>query len=137
MANFLFYCIPGATLNSSLEYLTRKIGLFFRENLTNYYHSNYLKNMVFYQISNLDSRIPDPDNIIVSEIEKWSNTLASLYSNTTKPTLDLILFTYKLSSNIGYTGPILVIIWYLLTGYVIRKLTPQFAEMIYTQQSKD
>jgi ATP-binding cassette subfamily D (ALD) protein 3 len=53
--------------------------------------------MVFYQLGNLDSRISNPDQRLTADLEKWSNSLSTIYSNFTKPTLDIILFSKKLA----------------------------------------
>ena len=39
--------------------------------------------MVFYQLGNLDSRISNPDQRLTADLEKWSNSLSTIYSNFT------------------------------------------------------
>jgi ATP-binding cassette subfamily D (ALD) protein 3 len=39
---------------------------------------------------------------LTNDSEKWAQSLASLYLNTTKPILDLVLFTRKLSELVGW-----------------------------------
>ena len=43
-------------------------------------------------MKHLDTRIPNADQILTTDIEKWSQTLSNLYSNITKPILDIVLF---------------------------------------------
>lgn len=45
----------------------------------------------------MDSRIGNPDQRLTQDIEKWASSLSSLYSNLSKPILDIILFSRKLS----------------------------------------
>ena len=118
------YSLPSAVVNSSLDYFNRLLGLYFRENLSRYFHSNYLTNMCFYQITNLDNRIQNPDQIFTNDIEKWAYSLASLYSNFSKPVLDLVLFSRKLSETLGWEGPVLMIAWYFLSGVLIKFVAP-------------
>jgi ATP-binding cassette subfamily D (ALD) protein 3 len=40
--------------------------------MTNFFHEQYIKNMIFYQVSNLDSRVVNPDQRLTSDIEKWA-----------------------------------------------------------------
>lgn len=53
--------IPASFVNSYLEYLNKSLSLRFRRRLTEYFHDQYIKNMIFYQVSNLDSRVANPD----------------------------------------------------------------------------
>lgn len=136
MIMMTLYSFPSATVNSGLEYLNRKLGLYFRKNLTKSFQEKYLEKMCFYQINNLDSRISHPDQIFSSDIELWSNSVANLYSNVTKPLLDIILFVRKLSQTMGKEGPIFMILWYIGSAFVLKYVTPPFGKMIAIQQSK-
>lgn len=90
--------------------------------------------MIFYQLGNLDSRISNPDQRLTADIEKWANSLSMIYSNFTKPTLDVILFSKKLSELMGWIGPITVISWYLLSGILLKFISPPFGKLIAGEQ---
>jgi len=98
---FLF-ALPSSTVNSAIDYYHKKLALNFRKRLTMNFHENYLRNMHFYKICNLDSRIANPDQRLTSDAEKWASSLASLYLNTTKPFLDIVLFSRKLAELVGW-----------------------------------
>jgi ATP-binding cassette subfamily D (ALD) protein 3 len=129
------YSLPSAFVNSSLDYLNKLLGLFFRENLTKYLHEKYLTGMCFYQITNLDNRIPNPDQIFTNDIERWGYSLSNLYSNFSKPVLDIILFSRKLSQFLGYEGPMIMIGWYILSGILVRFVAPPFGKLTAIEQS--
>jgi ATP-binding cassette subfamily D (ALD) protein 3 len=129
------YSVPSAVVNSSLDYLNKLLGLFFRENLSKHYHEKYLTGMVFYQITNLDNRIQNPDHIFTNDIEKWAYSLSNLYSNFSKPVLDIILFSKKLSETLGYEGPLYMILWYLFSGVIIKFISPPFGKLIAIEQT--
>ena len=129
------FSVPSAVVNSGLEYLNRLLGLFFRENISKYFHQKYLTGMCFYQITNLDNRIQNPDHIFTNDIEKWAYSLANLYSNFSKPVLDIVLFSKKLSETLGYEGPLYMILWYLLSGVVIKFISPPFGKLIAIEQT--
>lgn len=59
--NLGLVAIPASFVNSYLEFLNKRLSIHFRRRLTTYFHDRYLKDMVFYQLSNLDSRVPNPD----------------------------------------------------------------------------
>ena len=129
------YSLPSAVVNSSLDYFNKLLGLYFRENLSKHFHHKYLNNMCFYQITNLDNRIQNPDQIFTNDIEKWAYSLANLYSNFSKPVLDIILFSRKLSETLGYEGPLLMIGWYFLSGILIKFVAPPFGKLTAIEQT--
>ena len=46
--------------------------------------------------------------MITHDIQRFSNHLAAIYSNLAKPTLDVILYNYQLSRNVGAEGLLLL-----------------------------
>lgn len=48
--------------------------------------------------------------MITHDILRFSNHLAAIYSNLAKPTLDVILYNYQLSRNVGAEGLVLLTI---------------------------
>lgn len=140
--------IPSSFVNSYLDYLVKRLGLDFRTRLTTYFHNKYMKDMIYYQVSfflnvhfkpffevsNIDSRINNPDQRLTTDVEKWANSLANLYSNFTKPFLDIVLFSRKLSDVVGWEGPFLVVCWYLLSGWALRFISPPFGKLTAIEQ---
>jgi ATP-binding cassette subfamily D (ALD) long-chain fatty acid import protein len=68
--------------------------------------------LIWHLPANLDDRIKNPDQMITTDIQRFSAHLAAMYSNLAKPVLDVILYNYQLSRNVGAEGLI------LLTGLV-------------------
>lgn len=128
------FSIPASTVNSGLDYFNRNLTLLFRKRLTEHFNSKYLDKMVYYQICNLDNRIKNPDQRLTQDIEKWASSLSNLYSNFSKPLLDIILFSRKLSELVGWEGPMMMIAWYFLSGVFIRFITPTFGKLVAKQQ---
>ncbi len=123
-------------MNSGLDYLNKTIASFFRENLTKTLHDKYLTGMNYYQIINLDSRITNPDQIFTNDVDKWATSLSNLYLNFSKPFLDLALLTRRLSANMGYGGPFTMMGWFLLSGMVMRYMSPSFGKLTAIEQGK-
>jgi ATP-binding cassette subfamily D (ALD) protein 3 len=128
------FSIPASTVNSSLDYFNKNLSMLFRNRLTEHFNSKYLDKMIYYQICNLDNRIRNPDQRLTQDIEKWSTTLANLYSNFSKPVLDIVLFSKKLSELVGWEGPAMMIAWYFVSGMFIRFITPTFGKLVAKQQ---
>jgi ATP-binding cassette subfamily D (ALD) protein 3 len=82
--------------------------------------------MVFYQLGNLNSRISNPN---VSP--QTSRSGPTPYANFTKPTLDIILL---LAEIMGWTGPIIVVAWYLFSGLMLKFISPPFGKLIAAEQ---
>lgn len=57
-----------------------------------------------------------------------------MYLNISKPVLDLILFSRKLSELVGWEGPALTIGWYFVSGVVIRIISPSFGRYTAKEQ---
>ena len=80
-------------------------------------------------MTNLDSRIPNPDQRLTEDIEKWASCCSNLYSNISKPLLDIFLFSKKLAELVGIEGPLVIILWYFLSGFVIKMISPSFGKL--------
>jgi len=128
------FAIPSSTVNSLLDYFHKLLAVAFRRRLTTHFNSEYLKNMHYYKICNLDNRISNPDQRLTSDTEKWSSSLASLYLNFAKPVLDILLFSKKLAELVGWQGPALLWSWYICSGFVIKKLSPSFGRLTAVEQ---
>ena len=121
-------------INSGIDYIQKKLALLFRQRLTHYFHREYLRNMHYYKICNLDNRIANPDQRLTQDAEKWSSCLSSLYINMVKPLLDMILFSRKLSELVGWEGPAITFSWYAFSGFIIRLISPPFGRLTAQEQ---
>jgi ATP-binding cassette subfamily D (ALD) protein 3 len=52
-----------------------------------------------------------------------------IYSNFSKPVLDIVLFSRKLAELVGFKGPLYVILWYLFSGIILRFISPPFGKL--------
>lgn len=133
----LLFAFPSCLINSLMEYVTKLMGLCFRERMTNYFNSRYLQQLYYYKICNLDTRIPNPDQRLTQDIEKWSQSLSSLILNFMKPLLDIVMFTRKLIQLIGIRGPIATLGWYFISGIIIRFISPEFGKLTAQEQKHE
>lgn len=86
--------------------------------------------MTFYSVGNLDDRIKNPDQLIVEDVRKFSNSLAELYSNLAKPVLDMVIYNYQLSRNVGGEGLFAMALLVQISANVMRALTPSFGKFV-------
>ncbi|KAH9937393.1 adrenoleukodystrophy protein [Fomitopsis serialis] len=137
---WLLVAIPATWTNSWLSYIQNKLALAYRTRLTDAVMKQYLgdeKNAqdlkIFYKLSNLDDRIKNPDQMITHDIQRFSTHLAAIYANVAKPILDMILYNYQLSQNVGAEGLVALTFAVQASAALLRALTPPFG--MYTALS--
>ncbi|KAK7694295.1 hypothetical protein QCA50_001477 [Cerrena zonata] len=135
ISKWLLVAIPATWTNSWLSYVQNKLALAYRTRLTNAVMKEYLgagedvndsTGKVYYKLANLDDRIKNPDQMITHDIQRFSNHLAAIYANLAKPTLDVILYNYQLSQNVGAEGLIVLTVLVQSSAMLLRALTPPF-----------
>jgi ATP-binding cassette subfamily D (ALD) long-chain fatty acid import protein len=130
----MLVAIPATYTNSMLTFLQGKLAISFRTRLTSELHKRYLKNMTFYKVANLDDRIKNADQLITQDVTKFCEKVAELYSNLTKPVLDMIIFNWQLVNNVGGESVIAMNVLVQVSAAVIRALTPPFGKMVAEEQ---
>ncbi|EKM60803.1 uncharacterized protein PHACADRAFT_246954 [Phanerochaete carnosa HHB-10118-sp] len=136
---WLLVAIPATWTNSWLSFVQSKLALAYRTRLTNEIMTKYLgsdaetNDKIFYKLANLDDRIKNPDQMITHDIQRFSNHLAAIYSNLAKPILDVILYNYQLSRNVGAEGLVVLTILVQSSAALLKVLTPSFGA--YAAQS--
>ncbi|KAF9362508.1 hypothetical protein BGX34_006010 [Mortierella sp. NVP85] len=122
--------LPATYTNSMIRYLQSKLSIAFRTRLTRYVHDLYLNDKItYYKALNLDDRIEGVDQYITTDIAKFCDSLAGLYSNLGKPLLDTIIFNYQLMRSIGLSGMGGLLVSYVITAVLLRKVTPAFGKL--------
>ncbi|KAF8058262.1 adrenoleukodystrophy protein [Lyophyllum atratum] len=140
ICRWLLVAIPATWTNSWLSYIQNKLAIAYRTRLTKEVLKQYLgeeaegpEGKVYYKLSNLDDRIKNPDQMITHDIQRFSTHLAAIYSNMAKPVLDVILYNYQLSQNVGAEGLLILTIVVQSSAILLRRLTPPFG--MYTALS--
>jgi ATP-binding cassette subfamily D (ALD) protein 3 len=126
--------VPASFINSYLDYLNKSLAIHFRKNITAYFLNKYLDGMTYYQLTNIDARIPNPDQRLTQDIDKWAHSLSNLYSNITKPILDIVLFSRRLAALLGWQGPGTVVVWYIFSTGILRLVSPAFGRLTAVEQ---
>ncbi|KAF9265656.1 hypothetical protein L218DRAFT_1075743 [Marasmius fiardii PR-910] len=130
---WLLVAVPATWTNSWLSYVQNKLAIAYRTRLTQVVMKEYLgeesedpQGKVYYKLGNLDDRIKNADQMITHDIQRFSAHLAAIYSNLAKPTLDVILYNYQLSQNVGAEGLIVLTVLVQSTAALLRRVTPPF-----------
>lgn len=59
------------------------------------------RGFTYYKIENLDNRISNADQLLTTDIDKFCESVTDVYSNVSKPILDIVLYVYRLTMTLG------------------------------------
>ncbi|KAK5978370.1 ATP-binding cassette sub-family D member 3, partial [Trichostrongylus colubriformis] len=108
--------------NATLKFGINELKLRFRERLTKHLYSQYLKGFTFYKMSNLDNRIQNADQLLTQDVDKFCDGLVELYSNLTKPIVDVLLYVSRIGSALGWGAPVILFSYLLGSGVFLTYL---------------
>ncbi|KAK7158973.1 hypothetical protein R3I94_005343 [Phoxinus phoxinus] len=134
LVNFITVMPFISLVNNFLKLGLDQLKLCFRVRLTNQLYNDYLTGFTYYQIGNLDNRIANPDQLITQDVEKFCNSVVDLYSNVSKPLLDILIYICKLNTAIGTLGPACLLSYLLFSGLILTRLRRPIGKMTITEQ---
>ncbi|KAG7320057.1 hypothetical protein KOW79_017200 [Hemibagrus wyckioides] len=101
LLNFIAAMPLISLVNNVLKLGLNKLKLCFRVRLTNHLYTHYLRGFTYYKMGNVDNRVVNPDQLLTQDVDRFCNSMVELYSNISKPLLDIIIYLLKLTTAVG------------------------------------
>nr|CAD7431339.1 unnamed protein product [Timema monikensis] len=92
------------------------------------------RGFTYYKMSNLDNRIANADQLLTTDVDKFCETVTDLYSNISKPMLDMSIYVYRLTTKLGWATPSLVFLYLLFAGFLLTYLRRPTGRMTVVEQ---
>lgn len=137
LRRFFAVMLPVSCVNCLLKYGHTELTLRFRNRLTKHLYAHYLKGFIYYKVSNLDNRISNADQLLTVDVERFSNSVADLYSNISKPLLDIAIYAVKLTSTIGFQGPAIMLTYLVGSGMFLTWLRQPTGRFTIAEQKME
>eukprot|EP00127_Corallochytrium_limacisporum_P006817 Clim_evm32s236 gene=Clim_evmTU32s236 len=122
LLQFFAGMVPMGFVNSFLKYSLNEMALRFRTRLTNHLLQEYLKGFTYYKVAFLDTRISNADQLLTQDVDRFCQSVVDLYSNLSKPILDIIIYARRLTELIGAGGPAIMTGYLGLSGVLLTRL---------------
>ncbi|KAE9548409.1 hypothetical protein FO519_008376 [Halicephalobus sp. NKZ332] len=130
-----FLCMPLiSVINTLLKFGLSELKLRFRERLTNHLYKQYLDGFTFYKMSNLDNRIANADQLLTQDVDRFCEGIVELYSNLSKPIVDVLLYVWRLGGALGFQAPSRLFIYLLITGIFLTYLRRPIGKLTVIEQ---
>ena len=132
----LSIAIPATFINSLIRFLESKLALAIQTKLTKHAYQMYFHNQTYYKVTNLDTRLANPDHFLTEDIKNFSKAVAHIYSHVSKPLLDIIMMSIAMGRVFHKRGESMTISaifgWSVIgaTATILRFISPPFGKLV-------
>ena len=128
--------VPATFINSAIRFFESTLALSIRTKMVRHAYREYFLDQTYYRVSNLDARLANADQSLTDDLRSFSKTVAHVYSNVSKPLLDILFMCYTLyrmaasaRANLSKSSVIGVSV-FLVTGSILRLCAPSFGKLV-------
>ena len=136
LVNWVLLALPATFINSLIRFLECKLALAIRTRLVDYAYTLYFENQTYYRVSNLDTRLANPDHSLTEDIQAFSSAVTHIYSHVSKPLLDVVLSAITLigmarKDNVSSPYPPIFGLSVIgITAVILRLVSPPFGKLV-------
>ncbi|XP_034248545.1 ATP-binding cassette sub-family D member 3 [Thrips palmi] len=123
-----------SVVNNTLKWSLGELKLRMRTRLTHHLYDQYLRGFTYYKINNLDSRIANADQLLTQDVDKFCDSVTDLYSNISKPLLDIFIYVYRLTTVLGGQTPATMMLYLVVSGTFLTYLRRPMGRMTAEEQ---
>ncbi|CAD6190194.1 unnamed protein product [Caenorhabditis auriculariae] len=124
-----------SVVNTLLKFGLSELKLRFRERLSTHLYAQYLKGFTFYKMSNLDTRIQNADQLLTQDVDRFCDGIVELYSNLSKPILDVFLYLFRMGSSLGFSSPAILFSYLIITGACLTYMRRPIGRLTVEEQA--
>ncbi|KAF5880228.1 ATP-binding cassette sub-family D member 3-like, partial [Clarias magur] len=135
--NFIAAMPLISLVNNFLKLGLNKLKLCFRVRLTDHLYTHYLRGFTYYKIGNVDNRMVNTDQLLTQDVERFCNSVVDLYSNVSKPLLDIVIYLLKLTTAVGVEGPATLLSYLVFSGLLLTWLRRPIGKMTVKEQKHE
>lgn len=132
----LSVAIPATFVNSLIRFLENKLALAIQTRLTKHAYQMYFHNQTYYKVTNLDTRLANPDHFLTEDLKNFSKAVAHIYSHVSKPLLDIIMMSVAMGTLFRKRGESMtgsaIFGWSIIgiTATILRLISPPFGKLV-------
>lgn len=126
-----------AFLNAFLKYYIAALRLNLRERITHWCHDKYMrpKEMVFYKANKVgEDKIENCDHLITSDVDRFADAASDILSQSLKPVIDFLVYSFELSCVQGLMTPLTLYAWFVFAACASSVSLPPFGELAAVEQ---
>ncbi|KAI0222791.1 ATP-binding cassette sub-family D member 4 [Lamellibrachia satsuma] len=105
-----------------------------RSIVTRHLHTEYFKDIHYYQLNVLDDTIDNPDQRITQDVDRTCNKLSEIVARLLISPFTIAYYVYQTWTSTGYLGPLCVVGFFLMSTFINKLLMSPVVALVYRQE---
>ncbi|KAG1054947.1 hypothetical protein G6F43_003061 [Rhizopus delemar] len=134
----LLLVFTTATCKSLLKFVGGLFAIKTRRVLTVHLHNQYMKSKCAYNLLiNSSATIDNPDQRITQDVDKFAETLQEIITTLIISPVLVIYYAFKCWMVTGFSGPLIILIYFLVGSLVSRKLIQPIVNAVFYKEYEE